>query len=100
MASATQVQVLRFFYLIRVLKSAGLDDIFAGLVVFFGAFGTKAGKLQIVANDFKYGGLVELVFDLIQRGDGCIIHAVAVDAPNVIMFMRNAVITLERSTQV
>jgi hypothetical protein len=63
------------------------------LVLLSGAMGTQSGEFQIVADDFKDRGAIEIIFQFVKRCDGRIVNAVAADTADVVVFVGNTVVT-------
>ena len=69
------------------------------LQVLFCAIRAQAGKLKIVTDDFIHRCGVELIFNLIQGGNGGILHPVALDATDMVVFAANPVIPFQGSAE-
>jgi hypothetical protein len=61
------------------------------LIMLPGALGAQSGEFQVVANDLKYGGAVEIILQFVERCDGCIVNATAAYAADMVVFFGNAV---------
>ena len=69
------------------------------LQVFLGAVRAQAGKLEIVTDNFVNRCAVKLIFDLIQGGDGRILHPVALHTTDMVVFAADAVIPLQGAAE-
>jgi hypothetical protein len=63
------------------------------LILLPGALGAQSGEFQIVANDLKDGGAVEIIFQFVERCDGRIVNATTADAADMVVFFGNAVVS-------
>lgn len=61
------------------------------LILLPGALGAQSGEFQIVANDLKYGGAVEIIFQFVERCDGRIVNATTAYAADMVVFFGNAI---------
>lgn len=65
---------------------------FVARLFIHGALGAQADKFQAVAHDGVDRAAVKVVFQGVQGGNGGIIHLIAIDATDMVMFLGNPVI--------
>ena len=63
------------------------------LILLSGALGTQSGEFQIVADDFKDCGAVEIIFQFVERCDGRIVNATTADTADMVVFFGNTVVS-------
>jgi len=52
-----------------------------------------------MTNNFENSCLIQVIFNLVQWCDGCIVYPVAVDTPDVVVLDRVPVISLQRTAE-
>lgn len=62
------------------------------LIPLTGTLGAQSGEFQIVADDFKDGGAVEIILQFVEWCDGCIVNTATADAADMVMFFGNPVV--------
>ncbi len=64
-----------------------------------GTVRAQTGELEIVAYDFENRGAVKLIFNLVQGGDGCIVHPVALNATDMVVLAADAIVPFQGSAE-
>jgi hypothetical protein len=63
------------------------------LILLSGALGTQSSEFQIVADDFKDRGAVQIIFQFVERCDGRIVNTATADAADMVVFFGDTVET-------